>query len=300
MLTQIIVLKNLIKKANDQHFLNFVEGLLQIIIRYYCSRKFNESNKFRRVINYILAMFTWSIYLRLMLESYLVGFLSCINELWIDGPTSSIVLLIIFVLFLVLFFVIWIKSWSELYDTETSHFREFFSGIKQTKASRIYFSTFLLRRVVWIMIAVVLNKSSVYLQTGLFAVANLLCLMFTVFIRPFVSIKDNIIETINDFAFGFFCTLLLYLNQKNTWTDTAANAVIYFLLAWSMLSTLINFWFMIYKIIKWAISKWSKSSNARVHVTQDHNIIIIKNPFHASNINNATTLSNSKISAISG
>ena len=132
---------------------------------YYCSRKFKENSKFRRVINYILAMFTWSIYLRLMLESYLVGFLSCINELWIDGPTSSIVLLLIFISFLVLFFVIWFKSWSELYNTETSYFREFFSGIKQTKVSRVYFSTFLLRRVVWILTAVALNKSSVYLQT---------------------------------------------------------------------------------------------------------------------------------------
>ena len=273
---------------------------LILVPLYYCSRKFTENSKFRRIINYILAVFAWSIYLRLMLESYLVGFLSCINELWIAGPTSSIVLLFIFISFLVLFFVIWIKSWSELYDTETSYFREFFSGIKQTKTSRIYFSTFLLRRVVWIMTAVALNNSSVYLQTGLFAAANILCLMFTVFIRPFVSIKDNIIETINDFSFGLFCIMLLYFNQKNTWTDAIANVVIYFLLTWSMLSTLINSGFMIYEITKWAINRWSKNSIAKIHATQDHNIIVIRNPFIASNINNATTLSNTKISAISG
>ena len=292
------------------HFETFLDFFLIILIilsihalilvpLYYCSRKFKENSKFRRIINYILTMFAWSIYLRLILESYLVGFLSCINELWIAGPTSSIVLLLIFISFLVLFFVIWIKSWSELYDTKTSYFREFFSGLKQTKTSRIYFSTFLLRRVFWIMTAVALNKTSIYLQTGLFAATNILCLTFTVFVRPFESIKDNIIETINDFAFGLFCTLLLYFNQKNTWNDTVANAAIYFLLTWSMLSTLINLWFMIYEITRWVIGKCNKNSNARIHSTQDHNIIVIKNPFHASNINNATTLSNSKISAIS-
>ena len=143
---------------------------------------------------------------------YLIAFISWLNEIWTVGPTASIIILTLLLLFLILFFVIWLRSWSESYDTKVSYFREFFSGIKSTRISRVYFSTFLLRRVFSILIAVSLSNSSVYLQTSLFALPNILCLWYSAGIRPFDSIKDNIVEVLNDFSFGVFWTMMIYRN----------------------------------------------------------------------------------------
>ena len=159
---------------------------------------------------------------------YLIALLSWINEIWVVGPTASIFILTLLLSFLILFFVVWLRSWSESYDTKASYFREFFSGIKSTRASRVYFSTFLLRRVFSILVVVSLSNSSVYLQTSLFALPNILCLCYSAGIRPFESIKDNLVEVLNDFSFGTFWTLMIYLNGKHVWTDTAAHAITVF------------------------------------------------------------------------
>ena len=124
-------------------------------------------------------------------------------------------MLVLWLWFTLVFILWWIKSLTDSFEVQTSYWREFFSWMKSSKISKLYFSTFLLRRIIWVWIVVMLNRTSRYLQTAVFAIPNIIWLIYSVSVRPFELIKDNIIEVFNDFTFGFFSILMIYFNTKS-------------------------------------------------------------------------------------
>jgi hypothetical protein len=47
-----------------------------------------------------------------------------------------------------------------------------------------------------------------------YAVMHYLVFIFTVYVRSFQSVKDNIIEVINDFSYAAITWTLIFLNRK--------------------------------------------------------------------------------------
>jgi hypothetical protein len=165
------------------------------------ARKYDEDSKFRRFSKFLFLFFTFTIYIRVILESYLIVCLSCMLEFWRLGPNEAVAVLTFIVLFTVFFFVVWSYINRVQTDMSDSYFKEFFSGIKPSKASRLYFSTFILRRLFSVIIIVPGESVPMNVRVILFASIHCLVFVFTVAIRPFQGVKDNLIEALNDLSY---------------------------------------------------------------------------------------------------
>ena len=234
-----------------------------------------------KIIEYILNLFMLTLYIRSLLEAFLFCFLSIIIEIQSIGFTYSIILFLFWIVFIGAFYTIWMRYWFGSLDKEISYFREFFSGIKESKIWCFYFNFFILRRVLWVLIVILLQDCSKYVQVVLFSLVNLICLGFSWGFRPFLFIKDNLIDIINDFSFAVFWTQMIYLNSESVWNKVSVNFSIYFCLSCCLLTWLINFiciWYELIKFIRTRIQKRKiinmqesdANNSALSHTTQNH------------------------------
>ena len=103
--------------------------------------------------------------------------------------------------------------------------------------------------------------------------------------------------TYGEWQRGEWQRVLLYFNEKDVWSNTVANVVIYFLLSWSMITTIINIYVMFFIIVKWIIKKWNKKSLNKIDSEKTGNLTIINDQFHPQNtkISSKVNVSSSSI-----
>jgi hypothetical protein len=231
------------------------------------AKKYDEGHRFRRWMRLVFLFFTFTVYIRVVLESYLLVCLSCVLEFWRLGPNEAIAVLAFVIAFTVGFFVLWNYVGRLQADVGDSYFKEFFSGLKPTRAARLYFSTFILRRFFSVFIIVPGELMPLFARVVLFAGVHAGVFTFTVAVRPFQGMKDNIIETINDLSFGGLTCILVHFNSEEAWNDIVASTVIYCMLGMSLLTTSIQLVFLIHGSVKYLKHRCSKS-NSKVNPEQ--------------------------------
>ena len=100
--------------------------------------------------------FTFSIYIRIIIQSYLVILLSSISEIvaFIVSDTikiTSFVISIIMIIGIIAYFIIcWYQIWKAHPDitlTDQIYFTEFFSGLKNKTYARLFPAVYMLQRV---------------------------------------------------------------------------------------------------------------------------------------------------------
>jgi hypothetical protein len=231
------------------------------------AKKYDEGHRFRRWMGLVFLFFTFTVYIRVVLESYLLVCLSCVLEFWRLGPNEAIAVFAFVVVFTIGFFVLWNYVGILQTDVGDSYFKEFFSGLKPTRAAQLYFSTFILRRFLSVFIIVPGELMSLFARVVLFAGIHAGVFVFTIAVRPFQRVKDNIIEAINDLSFGVLTCMLVYYNSEEAWNYTVANTVIYSMLGMSLLTTSIQLVFLIHSSVKYLMHKCSKS-NSKINPEQ--------------------------------
>lgn len=204
--------------------------LVLILPLYLKSRKYGINSNFKHRMEPIFLFFTFTIYIRLLLESYVLVSLSSSLELWNLGPNEAIVILFIVMVFTGLIIAIWGFTFKPTFNPSTSYFKECFSGIKQTKVARFYFSTFIIRRLFSVMIIVAFQNLTIHARVIPFAAIHVGVFIYTLTVRPFVGVKDNLIEALNDFTFGVFCSIFTFKTDETHWNDNFATFIIIFLL----------------------------------------------------------------------
>jgi hypothetical protein len=232
------------------------------------AKKYNEGHRFKRWMGLVFLFFTFTVYIRVVLESYLLVCLSCVLEFWKLGPNEAIAVFAFLVVFTVSFFVLWNYEGRPQTEVGDSYFKELFSGLKPTRAARLYFSTFILRRFLSVFIIVPGELMSLFTRIVLFAGVHSGVFVFTFAVRPFQGVKDNIIEAINDLSFWGLSCILVHFNSKDAWDDTSANTVIYFMLGMSLLTTSIQLVFLIHCSVKYLKHKCSKVNSEQIDQTQ--------------------------------
>jgi Ca2+/Na+ antiporter len=101
------------------------------------AKKYNEGHRFKRWMGLVFLFFTFTVYIRVVLESYLLVCLSCVLEFWKLGPNEAIAVFAFLVVFTVSFFVLWNYEGRLQTEVGDSYFKEFFSGLKPTRAARL-------------------------------------------------------------------------------------------------------------------------------------------------------------------
>ena len=254
--------------------------ILIIIPSYYFLLYWDDGRCIRKLMKRVLLFFTFTFYIRVMIESFLLVLVSYFNEFWTTGVSYCCSLLLFWILFCMVYFVNWIRVGSSEFDFNESYIREFFSLLKESRTSRAYFGVFLLRRLVLVAIIFATNSWSVYAIASIFALPSLWCFGYYWKVRPFSQTKDNLIEIINEFSFNVFWCLLIYFNRELVWSDFVVNWIIYFLLAWSLICLTIHVAFI------WTLSitkLWKKNSSI-------NRIQVVNNQPNAIQVTNNTNI----------
>jgi hypothetical protein len=111
------------------------------------------------------------------------------------------------------------------------HFAEIFSGLKKTSIARSYQLLLMLRRLILISWMVWLNSIPSFLYLSIPGLYQLLHFWTIIFIRPFSSMKDNIIEVFNELVFTIILWSVIYLNKEEKWNSITVDAFVHLLMA---------------------------------------------------------------------
>jgi succinate dehydrogenase hydrophobic anchor subunit len=221
------------------HFQVFL--LLVILILFHIwivifHKKFNDSSKRSgRWMKKLYDMWTFTIYLRVLIEGFLFLYLSSLSEIYTTDFSSSaktssfLTSVIIFVCLWSGFgFIsyIWTVSTKRNFDKETSKFGELFEGLKSKKYPHFFQVVFLSRRILsatWIVLSIGLVVEA---RVVVYILIQILSFSYLLIIRPFEDRQDNIIEAVNDSIYLITCILLLHYNNEDRWTESAGRGVV--------------------------------------------------------------------------
>lgn len=171
-------------------------------------------------------LFHFTIYLRLLLEAYQFLMMSSVSELYqmkYDEYASFSIAAMIFILCLFLLGLSYhlYSSTKKFYDDDQHyHCKEIVRGLKDTKSARMYTFLLVFRRfalVSWLICMKDYDKGYLIAFIVMFQV---LYLFRIIYVRPFESTTDNLVEITNEVFFTTACCLLVYLNNDNAWSGT--------------------------------------------------------------------------------
>ena len=185
-------------------------------------------------MNFIFLFFTLTVYIRIIIEGYMMILLSCEQEIYkldfsdtrhiVSFSISCFMVLVLLILTVSIFFASTKAARNPDFDFEKSYFREVFTGTNATVFGRLTVFLTIFRIMVcitWIVCAQSLQKS--YNIIGYFCIQ----IIFTVikyFKKPFEENTDNVIEYINDIFYLYASGWLIYYNTESRWTDWALSA----------------------------------------------------------------------------
>ena len=88
------------------------------------------------------------------------------------------------------------------------YFKELYAGLKEKHKARLYPSLIMIRKIVFAIFLITWNDIEAIKSVGTFLAMQTIYLMIILLIMPYKSVKDNIMETINEVL---FTTLIIML-----------------------------------------------------------------------------------------
>ena len=171
---------------------------------------------------------TFGWYIRFILEIYVFLLLASISEVYMFLNSSTARRISLSIACLIIAFCagfvclsVWqyFKSLKDVDLESMFYFTEFFSGIKATGKARVFSMIFLLRRIVFCWIVLLLHKSiSLTLLNSIFVLIQLCYLSFCIIVRPFAEVKDNIAEILNEALYLMLWSSLIYYRSVEQWS----------------------------------------------------------------------------------
>ena len=217
----------------DKMFLILIIAILfhLFLLSLYACYK-NKNNYFARKVKKLFKLFTFALYLRFLMLSYMLLLLSCENELYnmelssnkhkySFGITCFITLCLVFIW--VLSFLYARKAKSDDFDAEQSYFSELMVDARLTKCGKLL-NFILLSRIVlsvtWIIMSQELDK---YVRICVYICIQLFFLILTPIVKPYEQKRDNITQFVNDWFYLFACSWLLFFNVQSDWSDASTS-----------------------------------------------------------------------------
>ena len=185
-----------------------------------------------------LFIFLLAIYIRIIIEAYLYLLLSLVSEVtsFTTFDAAYIVSFVIAVPMLVCtaaFFVFVVVHFIKFRKTELTGankmFEELYANVKDSQRGRLYMTVFVLRRTLMVAVIVSVSFAPVLLQAVVFTLVQILTAGFML-LRPLESVKDNLIEGMNDVLIALITLIFTIFYQESSWTTTLSNIIVYVLI----------------------------------------------------------------------
>ena len=145
-----------------------------------------------------------------------------------------------FILLICHLLIIWICLIKLKENVQTKQ-SKLFKGIKQQRKHRLYPSTLLIRRTIFVsfLIWLVIVQSKVLI--AILSFIQLIYLVYISYLRPYIETKDNIIEIMNEVYFLLLLFLLIFFNNERDWSSITTSAYMWTISSNSMMSFLLVF-----------------------------------------------------------
>lgn len=166
----------------------------------------------KKILDWVFMFFTLTIYIRLIFQGYIIVLLSVLTELYTANFSNSmhilsycisLLLLAGLITVLILSFVFGLKSKNSLFISDSSYFKEFLEGAKQTKYGKQLNFILLLRAMLSVAWIVFLQDTPDYVRIIGYVTIQVAFCTLKLIIRPYEALKDNISEFINDMFYIF-------------------------------------------------------------------------------------------------
>ena len=206
--------------------------------------------KWRNIKEKLFKFFTFSIYIRIFLQSFIIILLSWLNEIYELKLNNSVKLVSfsmnIIILFAILFiFELWIKQIIKAHpildENKQYYFTEFFSGLKNKTSSRMLPLVYMGQRILSCFLVIFAANINSVVKMSILTFIQTSHLVFLLVVRPYELVKDLILETMSQLIMVFFWGMLIHFNSEDKWNSTI-NWIFIGTLMWSsLISTLIAF-----------------------------------------------------------
>jgi cysteine-rich repeat protein len=200
----------------------------------------------RNVYYKLWKFMSFNAYLRLMLQSYQHLFIVSVLGLYFGSfdstqqlvsSVASIVTLIYWIIFpLISLIALW-KDWKE-------GINELSVGLKPNLYAKVYQVVLILRRVVLVSWMVWFKFTSQMTFLIFPSIYQFLHICYILIVRPFTSVKDNIVEIYNELTFTLMLSGLIYLRKESKWNEGFTDTYVYLMMMpgiFMMLVTLSKF-----------------------------------------------------------
>ena len=212
-------------------------------------KKFTERPILLKIINSIMRILTFNIYIRITIEAYQFLVISSayeINRFNVENSSRKVSISIAFLIYFtciafIVFIAIETYCWVKSVEMKChALFKELFEETKSTKLAKCYSLIAMLRKLIFVSFLIFAESLSTIITVGILVFLELLYIINFIIIRPFKSVKNNIIEVMNEFIFfGLACTLF-HFNKQSEWTNTMILIFILIVTASNLISAFIH------------------------------------------------------------
>ena len=240
-----------------------------------CSFASEKRNCVQKLISKTFTYFTFSIYIRVLIQTYVFIVLSTMYEIknymyYNKGKRSSVIIafsiFIIWPLLILISIFSWFSHKDKIKIDEKGYTREFYSGIKKIESqkendeqaqadlnkirwARLYPIIYLLRRFIQVSLIVFLHDVDFYIWITIFFIVQFVQMSISTTVRYFESTKDQVWEVINDIIYLILISSLFYLTSKEKWTKTFEDIFIWIVIFNTVCLWLISLFYLIRKWI---------------------------------------------------
>ena len=224
----------------------FTHGLFVLIFNYYKCKDRNRVCK--GIYNTMFSIYSFSIYIRLIIEAYLMILLSWFSEIYELDTSNTINIVsfytnIVILIIVISLLIIWIWQIFKAHPTHNprkqTYFVEFFGGLRDTTYSRIISAVFLVQRILSWIVVIFLVNFNLTIKLSILTVIQASHLMYLLIVRPYEDRKDFLLEWISQFIVVFFSTILSKFSSKNDWNSFLNWTLIIAIMVWALISNTI-------------------------------------------------------------
>ena len=265
-----LYLINLKSGSSLFNWMSFCNLILFIIVLHFmvlfCWRLLSKVDPTRWIAKITTKLYegmTFGVYVRTILENYLLLLIASLSELYLlkfntdDHRISKIfaVCVLLYCNMVIMFIIFQIFATKVIALEESPNKRRvcihWFSGLKESRISRIYSLLFWLRRQLFCVLILLFKDLNMITKISVYATIQFVYMVLCCCLRPFKMTKDAIIDSINELIYLVLCILLVYFNTSDRWSSVISNAYI-----WIIISN--NLVLLIFEIV--CCFKW-KSKN---------------------------------------
>ena len=208
-----------------------ITHLIFLLLKLKC-RKSKSTHCFVKLVNWI-AQKTWNLlnfafYIRTFMLFSHFWIVCSIFEIYKANLSSistqiSLVFSIIILCVIIAFSSLNIVLAFNNSDLSPPSLNELFANLKNTKMARMYNVALMIRRVVLVSIMICLSNADKFVLLFISVLCQVIHVVMIIKVRPYTSLKDNLIEVQVNVIFIILLLILILLNTQDSWNDVATS-----------------------------------------------------------------------------